>query len=298
MAVRNRLLRQGSAVVAGLVWALVAIALRVLVLPDYLPLSAAVAQGRWYRLASWTLLAPLTLASSAAPSASAPGSGPLGSLELPAWRLGLSLAVGVGLCLLAARLLGHRRSRTVALCGLVLFAALGTASAAAVTLQLRDAVQGERSFFTLLSGVEVAHRDAATVAGARDFARRYPDSRWAGEALRIVAMAEWDAGRIDVAARQWEAFASRFQDRSAPGVAYAEYNLALCDERLGREAAAGQHLRTAIETIRIRGDGIQSWIAAAAAERLASLEGIAGRYSMAGYWNTKSRTFANVYSTE
>ncbi len=220
------------------------------------------------------------------------------ALELPAWRLALSLGLGVGLCLLVSWLLGSQRWRNAALCGLTVFVALSATSAAAVTMQLRDAAQAERAFFALLSGVDVAHRDAATVAGARDFARRYPDSRWAGEALRIVAMAEWDAGRIDAAAQLWAAFESRFRDRSAPGVAYAQYSLALCDERLGKEVSARRHLRTAIETIRVRGDGMQSWIATDAAKSLASLEEAAGRYAMAGYWNTKSQTFANVYSTE
>ena len=298
MAARNGWLRPFSAVGAGLLWAQIAILLQGLVLPRYLPLSASGTRDLWFSVASWTALAPLSLASPVTFAGQGPGGGVVTALELPVWRLALSLALGVGLCLVVVWLLGRQRWRNAALCGLAVFVALGATSSAAVTLRLRDAARAEAAFFALLSGVEVAHRDAATVAGARDFARRYPDSRWAGEALRIVAMAEWDAGRIDAAAQLWAAFESRFRDRSAPGVAYAHYSLALCDERLGKELSARRHLRTAIETIRVRGDGMQSWIATDAAKSLASLEESAGRYAMAGYWNTKSQTFANVYPTE
>ena len=286
-----------AAVIVGLVWAQVAIAVHVLVLPRYLPLGLSIAYGGWFRAASWTLLAPLSLASwltraGQSQGASAP------TIDLPLPTLVLSPLLAVMLCVLAALSLGRQRWRAATAGVLALAGLIGATSGVAVAMQFTAAASADGAFFALLSGVEVAHKDAAAVAGARDFVRRYPDSRWTGEALRIVAMAEWDAGRIEAAAQQWTRFAARFRDRSAPGVAYAEYNLALCDERLGRWADARGHLREAISAIRLRGDGTQAWIARDAARRLEVLERLAGRHALAGYWNTKSRTFANVYPTD
>lgn len=281
------------AALLGLAWAHVAIALRVLVLPGYLALGNGISETWWYRLADWTLLAPFELASALT------GLVVWGGVSRSQFAtLMLCPLLGVGLGLAVWSVLGLQRWRRSALSCLACVGLLGGACAMGVALQLRDVVLAERTFFAMVARVSDAHADSATVSAAGEFARRHPDSRWTGEALRIVAMAEWDAGRIESASRLWDRFASRFRDRSAPGVAYAEYSMALCDERLGREADAEHHLREAIETIRTRGDGIQGWIAVEAARRLASHERSLGRHTLARYWKTESQAFANAYSIE
>lgn len=289
--------RVWAAVLAGLAWAQGGIAVTLVVLPKYVVPGDLIANSRWYRLASWTLLAPVTLASRLAQGNTTAGP--------PAEAVGLSLAallvgpvLAVGLCLPASWGLGSPKWRRCAACGIATVAVLGAASGIAVALQLRDAALAEKTFFAMVSRVDAPHKDAATVTAAREFTERHPDSRWAGEALRIVAMSEGDAGRFEVASVLWSRFASRFSDRTAPGVAFAEYNRALCDEHLGNDRAAQSHLHAAIETIRARGDGIQAWIATDAAKRLSVLERSEGQYALASYWKTKSRTFADVYSTE
>ena len=52
----------GVAIAAGIVWAQLGIALELLVLPGYIALGDRLNEGVWFRLAEWTLLAPLTLA--------------------------------------------------------------------------------------------------------------------------------------------------------------------------------------------------------------------------------------------
>jgi hypothetical protein len=276
-------------ILAGLAWAQVCIALQLFVVPKLIRLGESVAEGPWYRLASWTLLAPSTLAwrvvaEPASSEAASTAASPIGLVMCP--------LLAVGMCLAAGRLLGSPTWRGAAITCLTGVALLGLAGAMAVALQCRDAVEAQRSFFAMVSRAEIPHKDASTVLAAREFVRRYPDSRWAGEALRIQAMAEWDEGHVAAASALWGRFGERFHDRDAPGVAYAEYSIALCDERLGDHAAARRHLRKAIEIIRVRSDGIQEWILPDAAARLSSLEGSDGRYALADYWKTKSRTFA------
>ena len=283
----------GLAALAGVVWGQVAIAVSLLVLPRFHVLGERVADGWAYRLAAWTLLAPLEVATLVvAGGSNAAADRPFATLVVCP-LLGAVMCVMAAACSLSSLKWRRALGRTIAAAGL-----LGMVCGSIVGLQLHQAILAEEVFFAMVSRVEIPHKDMATVAAAREFVRRYEDSRWAGEALRIVAMAEWDAGRIDSAHRLWSRFASRFSDPSAPGVAYAEYSMALCDERLGRTLATEAHLHNAIAVIRSRGDGVQGWIAAEAAERLAALERSDGRYALAGYWNTKSRTFADVYPTE
>lgn len=281
----------------GLVWAQGCIAVRLVVLPNYVELAESIHDSRWYRIASWTLLAPITLASRLTPVRTSAGSA-VTTTELSLAVLLLCPLLAVVLCLSGMRTLSSPRWWRWGVCILAAAGLLSVVCATAVALQLRDAALAEKAFFAIVSRVDEPSKDAATVSAVREFTQRHPDSRWAGEALRIVAMAEWDAGHVAAASELWGRFASRFRNRIAPGVAYAEYNTALCDERLGNDRAAQSHLRAAIEIIRCRGDGIQGWIATDAAQRLSVLKRLEGRYALAGYWKTKSRTFADVYSTE
>lgn len=285
-----------ASVLTGLLWAQGCIALEFVALPKYISLCERVAQGLPYRCAAWTLLLPLTLATWIVDSS--PAGGAVATTASTRVSLVLCSTIGVTLCWLVGWVLGVPGRRTYALLGLGALYALGAACAVDVALQCREAVLAERVFFAMVARVDAPHRDAATVVAAREFVRRYPDSRWAGEALRITAMAEWDAGRTETASALWRRFADRFRDSRAPGVAYAEYSIALCDERLGRAHEARGHLRAAIDVIRRRGDGIQAWIAEDAANRLSTLERADGRLVLAGFWKAKSRTFADVYSTE
>lgn len=270
--------------------------MRLVVLPDYISRTERVADAWPYRLASWTAMLPITLASRAVEGSEARDAG--ASMTCDRATLALGSVLAVVLCTLALRALGSPVFRQPTVLALAVFVLLGGVSAVTLALQFRDAVVAERTFFAMIGRVDIPHKDAATIAGARDFVRRHPDSRWVGEALRIVAMAEWDAGRVETASGLWRTFAARFRDPNAPGVAYAEYSIALCDERLGQRRAARKHLRVAIDVIRRRRDGIQAWIASDAARRLSALNRSGGQLALAAYWKTKSRTFSDVYSTE
>jgi hypothetical protein len=270
------------AVLAGLLWGHASIALSNLVIARYLVYGDGVAAGGPYRFASWTLLLPLTLASRA-------GLGDLATMLLcPALAVALLLAA-------ATQLGGSRRFVRLIAASLAVAAAV---SSVCVAGQFRDNVAAEREFLALIGRSATPHRDPGVVAEAQVFARHHPDSRWCGEALRVVAMAAWDRGDVAQADELWARFEARFRDERAPGVAYAEYSRALCDEQLGRVAGAEAHLRAAVAIIRGRRDGIQSWIAVDAAKRLAGLERSKGRLALADYWSERSAAFENAASIE
>ncbi len=279
--------------VLGLAWALTSLVVRVLALPRWLALGTGIEDGWRWRLVAGTLLLPVSV-----------GEWPMhATAAVDAVGAGTAVFVvaclaGVVLGALLAAALTARRWRAVAIgmasCALV----LGIIGAGALTDQLTRLVSAEREFFALVAPAARPSRDPATVRGAREFAVRNRDSRWAGEALRIVAMAEAEQGRPRHAAQIWERFGSRFSDRTAPGVAYAHYNVGLCAETVRDVGAAARAYRLAVETIAVRDDGIQSWIAPEAARELARLDRERGRFELARYWTARSEALSGALSIE
>jgi hypothetical protein len=278
----------------GTLWSQAAIAVRLLVLPEKLALGNGLAAAWWYQAMSWTLLVPVTSAARMVGSTELTSTGTLDS-QVPLDVLLLAPLVAVVVAGAVAWALARPAWRGATAVCVLAFAIVGVSSGVIVASQLRGAALAQRAFFALVSSSPVPHADKGTVAAAREFAHKHPESRWAGEALRIVAMAQEAAGLHSAAAETWSRFGARFVDRTAPGVAYSEYNVALCDESLGRFGEASAHYRVALGTIRTRGDGIQSWIAQDAAKHLAALERERGHFAMACYWSAQSRAFSNVH---
>ena len=209
MGLRLSLRRASAVVIAGTLWAQTAIAVRTLVLAKYLPLGDRIAEGLAGRVASWTLLCPLEAALWCTAPIARSSTG-----AVPAWAaLWLCQLIGISICtFVAAGALSNRWRRAV-VSGVAAVALVGTACGAVVAAQLRDAFVAEKAFFAMMSRAVEPQKDAAIVSACRDFVERHERSRWAGEALRIVAMAEWDAGRIAASEQLWQRFAERFRDR-------------------------------------------------------------------------------------
>ena len=286
--------RAGIPVVLGLAWTQVVLVLASVVVPPRLALAPHIAVGAFYRIAEWTVLAPLSGAVLVASAVGHPATPvrPTFSVAL------LSALFATGACVALASVRRNGRLRMPLGLAMLAICVVAVGSAGVVAGQLHDAEIAERTFFALVSRAAVPSADETTVAGARAFADRYPMSRWRSEALRIVAMHAWAQGRFTSAERTWSEFEGCFEDASAPGVAYAEYNRALCFERLGRPSRAITCYRLAIGIIRSRGDGIQSWIAPNAAARVSRLEQYSGMPVTAAYWRTQSQTLHDVCSIE
>ena len=286
--------RVGVAVVLGLAWTQLALVLASVVVPPRVALAPRITHGAPYRLAEWTLLAPLSGASRIASAVGRPVTVIRPTCATAALCALLAMATCVGL----GSLLGVERLRRLVRLAVLALCAVAVGSAGVVAGQLHDAVDAERTFFALVSHATAPSADEATVADARTFAEEYPMSRWRSEALRIVAMHASARGRPAEAERVWSQFEACFDDVSAPGVAFAEYSRALCFERLGQPMRALACYRTAIGVIRSRGDGVQGWIAPDAAKRIARLEQLTGMPVTAAYWKSQSQTLRDVCSIE
>jgi hypothetical protein len=295
MATRTRpSARYGVAIVAGLAWTQLALTLESVVVPPRIELAPHVARTLSYRVAEWTLTAPLTVVARLLAA-----TGRRESLVQPDFVVALASALfATTVCVgVSAALVGrHRRAAVrLALAATVLAALV---SGAFVTHQLGDAVQAQREFFALVSHSPTPSADEATVAAAQAFVAHHPLSRWRAEALRIVAMHAWAHGRFAAAERVWAEFEATFDDGSAPGVAYALYSRALCFERLGNVREAIACHRGAMLVMTSRSDDIQAWIAPRAAARIAQLERLEGMPVTAAYYNAQSRTLTAVRSIQ
>ncbi|NTU71158.1 MAG: hypothetical protein HGB10_04995 [Coriobacteriia bacterium] len=283
------------AVVVGLVWAQACAAVALLVLPRYLILAERIALGTWFRLAAWTVGLPLSLGGSISSGRV------LGAAEgTVGWEpLVLSSLVAVTVCVSAAQLLASSDRCRVAASAVIATALLaGGAGSVMVAHALWDGQRAEAVFFDLLGRQGAPQRDPSVVASARDFASRYPDSRWASEALRIQAVAASERGSTAEEVELWERFSACFRNRAAPGVAIAEYNLGRCARRIGSRAVAAEHFAAALALIDRRDDGVQSWIATASLAGLRDLARERGRHALASRWDEEFRRASRAEAIE
>jgi len=244
----------------------------------------------WLTLVSWTGLLPASAASVMVCAFE-----PL--REKPWAETLVSSALGAAVVLVTtwalARVSGSVRVwATLATLGLVAIAATGLAR------QVSQVERAEQAFFAMLSGVDVAYRDERCVRSAEAFADKFPDSRWRGEALRIVAMNHEISGHWEQAASAWARFDALFAGSGLPGEAYAEYSLARCAERLNRLDESAAHYRAAIAIIRARADGIQGWIPVEAAKRLAAVERRTGLVASSYRWEQQAQASQDACSIE
>ena len=264
------------------------------IVPQRLALAPRIGAGIPYRIAEWTLFAPLSVAAWGVSAA-----GGAGTTVRPGFAVALLCSLGAtSVCVTAVWMLGCGLVRRLVRGVVVAAVAVSVVAGGVVAAELHDAVVAERVFFALVSRAAKPSDDPATVDAAAEFIRRHPLSRWRSEAVRIVAMHAWSRGRYAEAERGWSEFEKCFDDPSAPGAAYAEYNRALCFERLGRARDAIACDRSAIGVIRSRDDGIQGWIAPDAARHIAQLERRVGMPVTAAYWTTQSQTLKDVCSIE
>lgn len=271
----------------GLLWSQAAAAIALVWLPPKAVLLGEGMSDRWVAIARWTLLLPVTVAQRM--SAATPGS---------RFTLLLTANAVATLTVFSAMWgLGRMRRPWRDVAALVLVSALCAAGLGGWR-QLDRAQRAERSFFALVSEAQVPWRDRATVSAADRFAAEHPESRWAGEALRIVAMSRMAEKRWPEALVLWRRFDREFAQTGLPGEAYAEHALGECAEALGRPRKAAAHYRAAVWLLGARTDGIQGWLAADAATRLSRLEGRRGLVAVSHYWNERSQALTAACSSE
>lgn len=283
------------AAAAGALWSWVALAVTSLVLPDYLALGVGTTDGGWYTAMMRSALLPvataraLTMGLVGAPSAAR------GGITSLAAAVAAAVGCGVGVALQVVTFMpGARRLLVVGGVGLALVAVV---SSFGLSMQLHELVLAESEFVAAdrFMCSDPQHPDDMTVAAAARFATVYPQSRWAPEALRVLALGAAAHGRYKDAAELWLRFARSFAKPGLPGQAYGEYCAALCEEQWGDALSARHHYTRAVSVIRQRGGDLQGWIAADAALRIARIDASRAMGASSRYWITKAGVFEGLY---
>lgn len=286
------------AAACGALWSWAALAVTSLVLPRYLELGVRTATGVWYMATAYTALLPVTAARAVTiGGAGAPSSARGGITPLVA-AASAAIGCGIGIALRAA-LQGAAARRALGVGGVV-FTLVALACSVGLSRQLWGLSVAEREFFVAnrFASPDPQHPDNDVVLDARRFAAAHAESRWAPEALRVVALDAAAHRRYPEAAASWLSFAGSFAEPGLPGQAYGEYNAALCDEKRGDVTSARKHYVSSVYVIRQRGGDLQGWIAVDAAKRIARIDASRAMRASSQYWVAKGEAFRVLYRPE
>lgn len=287
----------GAAVVGG-VWSWVALAVSSILLPRYLALGERMTESVWYTTVTASALLPVTVARTVVVGGVGVADGQLGGITplMGALSAAVGCVFGIAAVSFATRSRLTRRLATATGAVLTLVALV---SSIGLSVQLHDLTVAEHDFVGA-SGFSCGNptRPCATaVADARRFAWRHRDSRWASEALRVLALDATAQGRYHEAAEIWMRFAASFAEPGLPGVAYGDFSAAMCEERLGDVISARRLYAASVTVIRRRGGDLQGWIAASAAKRIAGIDASRAMTASSRYWLAKAEAFDELYGS-
>jgi len=287
-----------GAAACGALWSWAALAATSLVLPRYLELGVWTSAGGWYLATAYTALLPVTVARAVNIGGASGASSARGGITPLVAAVSAAVGCSFGIALRVA-FQGDGARRVVRVGGAA-FASVALVCSIGLARQLRGLTVADCEFFEANRFVcqDPLHPDDGVVLDARRFAVAHPESRWAPEALRVLALDAVAHRRYPEAAASWLSFAESFAKPGLPGQAYGEYNAALCEEKRGDAASARKHYASSVCTIRQRGGDLQGWIAAEAAKRIARIDASRAMRASSQYWVAKSEAFRVLYRPE
>ena len=284
--------------VIGALWSWAALATSSLVLPGFLGLAVGATRSGWYQAAAGSLLLPVTLARTAfgeaegvQSSSSLGGVTPRVAIAAAAAGCALGLAISVALRV--------RFTRRSALSVVTVLALAAASSSVGLVAQWHGLTIAERDFVAAsgFASPDPVRPNDAVVNEARNFTGMHPNSRWAPEALRVMALDASAHGKYREAAETWMRFAGSFAEPGLPGVAYGEYSAALCEEQLGDVVSARRLYAMSAAVISRRGGDVQGWIAASAARHIARIDASRAMNASSEYWLAKAAAFNELYGS-
>ena len=271
----------------GLIWGHASLA-GLAVIESLLAVPGGEAIDRWALSAlAWTLLLPLSVTAALANQSAEPLSAVVHA-GLPAHLLPVPAVVGLGLVTVSMRLLRRSAFRGLVQLGLGLAIVVSGVSADAVWAAVSHERAGERLFLRMVATDARPWEVPASRSMARTLVARYPRTRWASEAWRVLASDAEVRGAWREAADGWQEFGRCFgDDQAVPGRALASFNVArLLEGRAPGEIVSGHYL-DARRALARAGPQTQPWIAGQAARGLARLALQEGLYATAGYWGSR-----------
>lgn len=242
--------------------------------------------GVWITVFEWTALLPLSVTVALA----AGSTEPLAAISrgVPAYALPLPALAGCALATAVAWLARATQTRSAVLTLLTAFLATALFSAATATVSLVRERAAAELFGEAVSAATEPWRVASSRAAARTLVRRYPETTWASEAWRIIAIDAGVRGSQREEEAAWRGFRASFEPHESAGRALASLNLARL--ALGRpDDVAFGHYLTARRAVNRSGPDVQQWIALRAASELERLALRKGLYATALYWASTPR---------
>ncbi|MDT8434731.1 MAG: hypothetical protein RQ731_08260 [Anaerosomatales bacterium] len=239
------------------------------------------------RVLEWTLLLPLSL-SVAAVYRTANTTEALAAHGLPQTALPLPALAGWTLVAFFAALLASR-GQMVARAALAIAVVAGCVAAGVHVPATAEARDAEQIFLRMVKTDLNPWDDPVSRSAARALATRYPDSRWASEAWRVIAIDAERRDSVSEALAAWQSFGECFDNTSAPGRSLAALNSARLLERSAPADVAAAHYARALRSIGTGEDAVQAWIAPEAAGSLARLSQRSGLYATAAYWQRRTQ---------
>jgi len=240
------------------------------------------------RLIAWSALAPASLTVAFVTHTAEPFSA-LARTGLPSYALPLPALLGAAgtWCWCAVTRTGgarRRLARVLLACGLVAAVLAGAVLLDAAVKERR----GEKLFMSMVAGDDPPWQLPAARARARELATRYPQTRWASEAWRVLALDAERRGSQEDAAQAWRSFEECFADEDLPGRALAALGIARAlDGQVPSDETAAHYLAARHRIARAAPD-TQSWIAVQAANELARLARQGSLYATASYWESRA----------
>jgi hypothetical protein len=239
----------------------------------------------WLRVLEWTLMLPLSLSLALAERTLSPLEA-LASQGIAWPTLALPALTGSALVMLGDVLWRHRygvAARTVLAAFLITSALSGVAAARTAA----DEGAAEQVFMRMTADDPAPWDEPASRSAARTLVARYPESRWASEAWRVIAIDAEQRDQPNEALEAWRSFETCFDDATASGRAVGALARARILELNGPPDVVAAHYLRALRTME-RGDGTaQPWIAPESARGLARVARRSGLHATAGYWTAR-----------
>ncbi len=158
----------------------------------------------------------------------------------------------------------------------------------------QDSSAADRLFARMVATDELPWNVRTSRIAARTLVESYPESRWASEAWRVIALDAESRCDTGTASAAWESFAGAFEDGQAPGAAFGHYNLGRLKESGGDARGAEGHFRTAIRVIGSHESGVQTWIAADSARSIARIKRRACQWAETNAWKMRADHLARI----
>lgn len=250
------------------------------------PDSNTTVAGMWMHIARWTAGLPVTIV--AMLTAQTTGQ----PLTLPTWAWPLPALLGSAITWGISRIYRRTLSRRGAHAALAVFVSVSLISTVAVAHAADRERVAEELFFSMLETDTDPWTVPGSRAAARTLVRRYPETPWASEAWRLVAIEAEARGDTASAQRAWAAFRDCFGDAD-PGRALGSLRLAQLTSSEHATDIARAHYLDAYRTMsRIR-SGVQGWIGTESARGLEDLARSNGQHATSLYW-ARERARSNV----